>query len=112
LISLAAERNAASAQAMVAYYVSELRGASGGAVRGSVSGREAPKDLSSWRWGSWNAVEIQHPLLGRIPGFGENWTGPGVREQSGSGYTVKASQSITVRQSAFTANLADLDQSR
>jgi penicillin amidase len=80
------------------------------AVEDAVSGPEAPKDLSSWRWGTWNALEIQHPLLGRIPGL-RNWSGPGVREQSGSGYTVKAVTKHHGPSERFTANLADLDQS-
>jgi len=80
------------------------------AVEAAVNDPEAPQDLPSWRWGAINAVEIQHPILGRIPII-RRWSGPGVREQSGSGYTVKA---VTVHHGPserFTANLADLDQS-
>ncbi len=80
------------------------------AVDHAVNQPEAPKELSSWRWGSFNAVEIRHPLLGKIPGL-RSWTGPGVREQSGSGYTVKAVTKHHGPSERFTANLADLDQS-
>jgi penicillin amidase len=59
------------------------------AVNAAVASPEAPKDLSSWKWGKFNPVEIQNPVLGRMPVL-NRWTGPGVHEQSGSRYTVKA----------------------
>jgi penicillin amidase len=80
------------------------------AVDAAVNGPQAPKDLASWRWGAFNAVEIQHPILGKIPVI-RHWSGPGVHEQSGSGYTVKAVTRHHGPSERFTANLADLDQS-
>jgi penicillin amidase len=80
------------------------------AVEAAVDSPQAPKDLAKWRWGAFNAVEIQHPILGRIPLL-KYWTGPGVREQSGSGYTVKAVTRHHGPSERFIANLADLDQS-
>ena len=80
------------------------------AVESAVNSPQAPKDLTSWRWGAYNAVEIQHPILGKIPLI-KNWAGPGLREQSGSGYTVKAVSRHHGPSERFTANLADLDQS-
>lgn len=80
------------------------------AVEAAVSDPHAPKDLASWRWGAFNALEIQHPILGRIPVV-SHWSGPGLREQSGSGYTVKAVTRSHGPSERFTANLADLDQS-
>ncbi len=80
------------------------------AVEAAVNDPQAPKDLASWRWGAFNAVEIQHPILGRIPLI-RHWSGPGVQEQSGSGYTVKAVTPYHGPSERFTANLADLDQS-
>jgi len=80
------------------------------AVEAAVRAPHAPKDLASWRWGAFNAVEIQHPILGRIPVL-KYWTGPGVQEQSGSEYTVKAVTRDHGPSERFTANLADLDQS-
>ena len=80
------------------------------AVDAAVNGPQAPKDLASWRWGAFNAVEIQHPILGQIPVI-RHWSGPGVHEQSGSGYTVKAVTRGHGPSERFTANLADLDQS-
>ncbi len=80
------------------------------AVDAAVNGADAPKDLASWRWGTFNAVEIQHPILKNIPII-RRWSGPGVQEQSGSGYTVKAVSRSHGPSERFTANLADLDQS-
>jgi penicillin amidase len=80
------------------------------AVESAVSGPEAPKDLASWHWGSFNAVEIDHPVLGKIP-LVRCWSAPGVREQSGSKYTVKAVTPHHGPSERFTANLAELDQS-
>ena len=80
------------------------------AVEAAVNDPNAPKDLASWHWGRFNAVEIEHPVLGKIPGL-ERWTAPGAREQSGSGYTVKAVTPHHGPSERFTANLADLDQS-
>jgi penicillin amidase len=80
------------------------------AVDAAVNSPQAPKDLATWRWGAFNAVEIQHPILGKIPLL-NRWSGPGVQEQSGSGYTVKAVSRHHGPSERFTANLADLDQS-
>ncbi len=80
------------------------------AVDAAVNSPEAPKDLASWRWGAFNAVEIQHPILGKIP-LVNHWSGPGLQEQSGSGYTVKAVSRHHGPSERFTANMADLDQS-
>jgi penicillin G amidase len=80
------------------------------AVEAAVNAPDVPKDLATWRWGAFNAVEIQHPILGKIPLI-RWWSGPGVQEQSGSGYTVKAVTRRHGPSERFTANLADLDQS-
>src|SRR5581483_9465014 len=80
------------------------------AVESAVNDAHAPKDLASWHWGPVNAVEIQHPILGRIPIL-RHWSGPGWQEQSGSGYTVKAVSAHHGPSERFTANLADLDRS-
>jgi penicillin amidase len=80
------------------------------AVEAAVNAPEAPKDLASWRWGAYNALEIQHPVLGKIPIL-RHWSGPGIREQSGSGYAVKAVTRHHGPSERFTADLADLDQS-
>ncbi len=80
------------------------------AVEAAVNEPSAPQDLASWHWGSVNAVEINHPVLSKIPLIAR-WAAPGVREQSGSAYTVKAVTAHHGPSERFTANLADLDQS-
>jgi penicillin amidase len=80
------------------------------AVEAAVNSTQAPKDLASWRWGAFNAVSIQHPILGRTPIL-KYWTAPGLKEQSGSGFTVKAVTRFHGPSERFTANMADLDQS-
>jgi len=80
------------------------------AVEAAVSAPDASQDLASWKWGAVNAVRIQHPILGGIPLL-NYWSGPGTREQSGSGYTVKAVTRNHGPSERFTANMADLDQS-
>jgi penicillin G amidase len=79
------------------------------AVEAAVNTPDSPKDLSSWRWGSVNAVDIEHPILSKIPLL-RRWAAPGRNEQSGSGYTVKAVTRHHGPSERFTANLADLDQ--
>ena len=49
-------------------------------------------------------------MLGKIPLL-QRWTAPGLQEQSGSSYTVKAVTRHHGPSERFTANLADLDQS-
>ncbi|MGB0013403.1 MAG: penicillin acylase family protein [Candidatus Sulfotelmatobacter sp.] len=80
------------------------------AVETAVSDPDTPKDLASWHWGRINALDIEHPVLGKIPGL-RRWSAPGIQEQSGSGYTVKAVTRHHGPSERFTANLADLDQS-
>lgn len=80
------------------------------AVEAAVSEPEAPSDLSAWHWGKVNEVEIEHPVLGKIP-LVRHWAAPGIKEQSGSGFTVKAVTRHHGPSERFTANLADLDAS-
>ena len=80
------------------------------AVEAAVNSPEAPKDLTGWRWGAFNTVDIEHPVLGKIPLL-KHWAAPGIQEQSGSGYTVKAVTRHHGPSERFTANLADLDMS-
>jgi penicillin amidase len=80
------------------------------AVEAAVSGSDAPKDLNSWKWGHVNPVEIQHPIFGRIPIL-QYWAGPGLHEQSGSGYTVKAVTRHHGPSERMTVDLSNLDQS-
>jgi penicillin G amidase len=80
------------------------------AVEAAVGNPNAPQDLNSWKWGQQNPVEIQNPVLGKIPVL-KRWTGPGLKEQSGSGYTVKASTRYEGPSERITVDLSNLDQS-
>jgi penicillin amidase len=80
------------------------------AVEAAVTGSDAPNDLNSWRWGKFNPVEIQHPILGKIPLL-RYWTGPGWNEQSGSTLSVKAVSEDHGPSERMTADLANLDHS-
>ena len=80
------------------------------AVEAAVGGPEASKDLAAWKWGKFHPVEIQHPILGRIPLL-RRWSGPGTLPQSGSSYTVKAVSRSHGPSERLTVDLSDLDQS-
>ncbi len=81
------------------------------AVRSNATqGANAPRDLNSWKWGKFNPVEIQHPIFGKIPLL-RYWSGPGLREQSGSEFTVKAATRDHGPSERMTVDLANLDQS-
>jgi len=80
------------------------------AVEAAVNAPGVPEKLADWRWGGFNPVEIESPVLGKIPVLG-HWAAPGLHEQSGSHYTVKAVTRHHGPSERFTANLADLDQS-
>lgn len=80
------------------------------AVEAAVTASDAPNDLNSWRWGKFNPVEIQHPVLGKIPVL-RYWTGPGWNEQSGSTLSVKAVSEDHGPSERMTADLANLDHS-
>ncbi len=80
------------------------------AVESAVIAPDAPAELNSWKWGSFNPVDIEHPILGRIPVL-RRWTGPGRREQSGSGLTVKAVSRTHGPSERMTVDLGDLDHS-
>jgi penicillin G amidase len=79
------------------------------AVEAAVNGPDASQDLASWKWGAFRPVEVQHPVLGRVPVL-QRWTGPGVQPQSGSGYTVKAVSRSHGPSERLTVDLSDLDQ--
>jgi penicillin amidase len=81
-----------------------------GAVEAAVTGSDAPEDLNSWRWGKFHPVEIQHPVLGKIPLLRYR-TGPGWNEQSGSTLTVKAVSGDHGPSERMTVDLANLDHS-
>jgi penicillin amidase len=80
------------------------------AVEAAIDLPEAPKDLAQWHWGQFSPIEINHPLLSRIPLFGR-WTGPGLHDQSGGSYTVKQVARSFGPSERYTADLSNLDQS-
>jgi penicillin G amidase len=80
------------------------------ALDAAISVPDADRDLSSWKWGKFHPLEIQHPILGRIP-LVNHWTGPGVQEQSGSGFTVKAVTRDHGPSERMTVDLSNFDQS-
>jgi penicillin amidase len=80
------------------------------AVDAAVNEPEAPKDLTQWRWGTFAPIDIEHPVLNRLPLIGR-WTGPGLHEQSGGSLTIKQVGRTFGPSERYTADLADLDQS-
>src|SRR5579862_2235904 len=80
------------------------------AVQVAVQDANAPPDLNAWRWGPFNALSLNNPVLGQVPIL-QRWTGPGLHEQSGSVYTIKAVTPTHGPSERITVNLADLDQS-
>jgi penicillin G amidase len=80
------------------------------AVGAAVNEPEAPKDLTQWRWGTLAPIDIEHPVLNRLPLVGR-WTGPGLHEQSGGSLTIKQVGRTFGPSERYTADLADFDQS-
>jgi penicillin amidase len=69
-----------------------------------------PSDLAKWKWGENYQVEIEHPVLDRLPLIGR-FTSPGRHALSGSAYTVKAVGRHHGASERATWNLADFDAS-
>jgi len=80
------------------------------AVEAAVSNPDAPQDLAKWRWGAFSPIDIEHPVLGRLPLIAR-WTAPGLHDQSGGGLTVKQVGRTFGPSERYTADLSDLDQS-
>ncbi len=70
----------------------------------------APSDLNRWKWGGKYPVEIEHPVLSRLPLIGR-FTGPGLHPQSGSGQTVKQVGRGFGPSERATWNFANFDES-
>jgi penicillin amidase len=69
-----------------------------------------PSDLAKWKWGENYQVEIEHPVLDRLPLIGR-FTSPGRHALSGSAYTVKAVGRHHGASERATWNFADFDAS-
>ena len=84
------------------------------AVETAVSDPSAPGDLKTWARGPAFPLEIQHPVLGKVP-FLNRFTGLGTVPQSGSGQTVKQvgrrfgpSERLTVDFASFDASTLNI----
>ena len=80
------------------------------AVEVAVSDPSAPQDLKTWARGRAFPLEIQHPVLGKIPLL-NRFTGPGTVPQSGSGQTVKQVGRRFGPSERLTVDFADFDAS-
>lgn len=80
-----------------------------GAVAGVV--KDAPNDLTKWKYGEQFPIRLNHPLFGDVPVL-KKYSGPGVHPQSGSGLTVKAAGPVFGASERMTVDLSDLDASR
>jgi penicillin G amidase len=79
------------------------------AVERVVSSPEAPSNLADWKWGKAFVLEIQHPVLGRLPLL-NHWTGPGIVPQAGGSFTVKQSGRHFGPSERLTVDFANLDE--
>jgi penicillin amidase len=79
------------------------------AVEQVVSSGEAPANLADWKWGKTFVLEIQHPVLARLPVL-NHWTGPGIVPQPGGSYTVKQSGRRFGPSERLTVDFSNLDQ--
>jgi acyl-homoserine lactone acylase PvdQ len=79
------------------------------ALEAAANAPDAPKDLGSWTWGEFHAVDVEHPIFSHIPVLA-GMAAPGRHKQSGSGLTVKAVGADFGPSERFTANPADWDQ--
>jgi penicillin amidase len=73
--------------------------------------KDAPADLSTWKYGEQFPIRLNHPLFGDMPWINK-YSGPGVHPQSGSGLTVKAAGTVFGASERMTVDLSDLDASR
>jgi penicillin amidase len=80
------------------------------AVEAAIGRSEAPRELARWRWGGVSPIEIEHPVLSRLPVIGR-WTGPGRHDQSGGTFTVKQVNRTFGPSERFIADLSNFDQS-
>lgn len=78
------------------------------AVEKAITAKGVPGDLNKWAWGEQVALNLQHPLFGRIPFF-RRYAGPGHAPQSGNGNTVKQVGSSFGPSQRLTVDFANLD---
>jgi penicillin amidase len=73
-------------------------------------GKDAPHDLSQWRWGKESHISIQHPLFGSVPIL-RRFAGTSSLQQSGNGYTVKQVGATFGPSERMTVDFSNLDSS-
>ena len=78
------------------------------ALEKAISAKGVPKNLSNWKWGELAALDLKHPLFGRIPFF-QRWAGPGHALQAGNLNTVKSVGSDYGPLQRLTVDFADFD---
>jgi penicillin G amidase len=84
------------------------------AVLESLRITHAPADLSTWRFGNFHPIDIEHPVYGQSPLLQRIIglpTGTGVQPQSGDDTTIKQVGRTFGPSERFTADLANLDAS-
>jgi len=89
---------------------SEYNAALTAAVENALKQTDVPSDISTWKWGETYPVEIDHPVLSRLPLVGR-FTGPGRHSMSGDHYTVKQVVGRLGPSERLTWNFADFDAS-
>ncbi len=80
------------------------------AVENAISGRGAPRDLGSWRYGDSFPIELNHSLFGKIPIL-KRWAGPGIQPQPGDGETVWQAGREFGPSERMTVDFSDFDNS-
>jgi len=71
---------------------------------------KAPADVSSWRYGSWHVIDLEHPLAGFLPIVGRI-AGTGRQPLSGDGVTVKQVGRTFGPSQRFTMDWSNVDGS-
>ena len=80
------------------------------AVENALQEPDVPRDLAQWKWGKTYQIDIENPVLSKLPLIGR-LTGPGAHPLSGSGYTVKAVSRYHGASERATWNFSDFDKS-
>lgn len=80
------------------------------AVRRALKDEDAPADLSTWSYGSWHVVDIEHPLSGFLPFIGRK-LGTGKQPLSGDTITVKQVSQAFGPSQRFTMDWSNVDGS-
>jgi len=80
------------------------------AVRQGIKNSKAPADLSHWAYGNWHVIDLEHPLLGMIPGL-KGWSGTGELPLSGDTTTIKQVGRDFGPSQRFTMDFSSIDDS-